>query len=106
MDLREQILSTACKNAWPINQWHTVTLEQDGQKTRVQARVNQKSYIHIRKVSISPKNSLIRLQFFRINSKNKLKDEGETRIYETLQPELYKDLFDEIRAAFSLAACP
>ena len=106
MDLREQILSTACKNAWPINQWNTVTLEQDGQKTRVQARVNQKSFIHIRKVSISPKNSLIRLQFFRINSKNELKAEGETLIYESLQPELYKDLLSEIRAAFSLAACP
>ena len=106
MDLREQILSTACKNAWPINQWNTVTLEQDGQKTRVQARVNQKSFIHIRKVSISPKNSLIRLQFFRINSKNELKAEGETLIYESLQPELYKDLFEEIRATFSLAASP
>ena len=106
MDLREQILSTACKNAWPINQWHTVTLDQDGQKTRVQARVNQKNYIHIRKVSIFRENSVIRLQFFRINAKNELKDEGETRIYETLQPDLYKTIFDEIQAAFSLAACP
>ena len=106
MDLREQILSTACKNAWPINQWHTVTLDQDGQKIRVQTRVNQKDYIHIRKVSISREKALIRLQFFRINTKNELKDEGETRIYETLQPELYKTLFNEIRAAFSLAACP
>ena len=106
MDLREQILSTACKNAWPINQWHTVTLDQDGQKIRVQTRVNQKNYIHIRKVSISREKALIRLQFFRINTKNELKDEGETRIYETLQPELYKTLFNEIRTAFSLAACP
>lgn len=106
MDLREQVLSTACKNAWPINQWHAVTLEQSGQKIRVQARVNQKNNIHIRKVSISRENALIRLHFFRINDKNELKDEGETRIYETLQPELYKDLFDEIRAAFSPAACP
>ena len=104
MDLREQILSTAYKKAWPINQWHAVTLEQSGQKIRVQARVNQKNNLHIRKVSISRENALIRLQFFRINAKNELKDEGETRIYETLQPELYKALFDEIRAAFSLAA--
>ena len=103
---REQILSTACKNAWSINQWHTVTLEQGGQKIRVQARLKQKNNIHIRKVSISPKNALIRLQFFRINAKNELKDEGETRIYETLQPELYKAIFDEIRASFSLAASP
>ena len=101
MDLREQIFSDACKNAWPINKWHTVTLEQNGQKIRVQARVNQKNYIHIRKVSISRENSMIRLQFFRINAKNELKDEGETRIYETLQPELYKTIFSEIRAAFS-----
>ena len=101
MDLREQILSTACKNAWPINQWNVVTLEQGGQKIRVQARINQKSFVHIRKISLSRKEAKIRLQFFRINTGGNLIAEGETNIYASIQPELYKTVFDEIRAAFS-----
>ena len=101
MNLRDQVYKAAFSSAWPINQWNVVTLEQGGQKIRVQARINQKSFVHIRKISLSRKEAKIRLQFFRINTGGNLIAEGETNIYASIQPELYKTVFDEIRAAFS-----
>ena len=101
MNIREQVYAAACENAWPINQWNAVTIEQGGQRIRVQARINPKNFIHIRKISLSRKEAKIRLQFFRINTGGDLIATGETNIYEIIQPELYKTVFDEIRAAFS-----
>lgn len=99
----EQIREAA-NGRWTIDKWHVITLSKDGKSVRVQARVNQKGFVHMRKFIISPKEAAIRIQFFRFNTKGELIYSGEDLIRKMVSPEEYSDLSAEILAAFGPAA--